>query len=1497
VASPGGSTNVRTEGALLPAETLARIAAGDVSLGGLRPTDYHLDSGDRLNEAISRSWSRLRGRWATFVQARASLPAGDPGTTITRERWLLPLFQELGFGRLQTARAVELDGKSYPVSHAWGAVPLHLLGFRVQIGVRTPGVAGASQTIPHSLVQTLLNRSPEALWGIVTNGLKLRLLRDNVSLSRQAYVELDLETIFESEAYADFSLLWLLLHQSRFEAPKPEECWLEKWSHEARQQGKRLFEQLRDGVQHAIEDLGRGFLAHPGNAALREILRTGALERQDYYRELLRLVYRLLFLFVAEDRGLLHPKDDAGRFASERETYDRHYSTRRLRALAGKVRGTRHGDLWESLRPVFAALGLGAGQPALALPSLGGFLFSPQSAPHLDPAALANADLLRAVFSLGYTVEGAVRRPVDYRNLGAEELGSVYESLLELQPELDAAAATFSLGSIAGHERKTTGSYYTPESLVSALLDTALDPVLDTAAAALEPEKALLALSICDPACGSGHFLLAAAHRLARRLASVRTREQEPDPADVRVALRDVIGRCVYGVDRNPMAVELCKVSLWIETLDPGRPLSFLDHHIRCGNSLFGTTPDLVALGIPDGAYEALGGDDETQCAKLRRVNKADARALGSLFADHSREEAELLHRAAAAVSELSDDTPAGLAAKEHCFAEALKAPVYLKQTLLFDTWCAAFVLPKTAAGPRVQATPVPTTDTLRLVADRGEPPGQVQAAVKDAARNYGFFHWHIEFSEVFERGGFDAVVGNPPWERIKLQEKEFFAGKRPEIADAPNAAARRKLIASLADADVALSSEWAAALRKSASESLFIRLSGRYPLGGVGDVNTYAVFADLFRQLICPRGLAALLLPNGLVTGFTYRAFLRHLLETKTLASFYGFENEDRIFPEVHNETKFGILTIVGAARPIGAPWFTAHLRQPTQIQDPERRYSLSIEEIAAINPNTLSLPTFRWAADAQVAAAIHRDTPVLIRRYDNGRIDNPWRVELRAMFHMSSDSDQFLDHAKVEPHIVKRHGARAVLDDGREMYPLFEGKMLWHYDHRYGTYKGQTEKQANKGVLPHVGEGDHSDPDFQVQPRYWVAAEAVHSSLGQNAGRGWFFAWRDTGPSERTLVGTVIPRTAAGHKAPLIVPPTDPVDAAALVAILSSLVVDFDARQRSNLMTFFVVEQLATPHPGMLRHTLAWLGEPARDWLADRVVELCYTSVELESFARDAGCWGPPFRWNPGRRQLLQAEIDAAMFHLFDLSRDQCEWILDSFTVLQKYEKRDFGEYRTKRAILEIFDRMAEAKGGGKPYRTLLDPPPADPRCAHSVPVVALPVPTPVLPFRRVDPSQSDEFRTCVPLLSLKAAAGVFREGAEPEFEAWVEPASRHRLRKGMFVAQIAGRSMEPTVPDGSWCLFAGPVEGSRTNRTLLVEQLDPSGLPALTLKRFDSSGVTGKSRGRDHEERTGTIELLSLNPDVPGPRPVDEHDADTVRVIAELIEVLGSTGADRE
>jgi hypothetical protein len=823
-------STVRTEGGLLPPSLLSRIAAADGALPGLRTEDYHLAPGERITEAINRSWSRLVGAWASFTEALAAIPADNPAQGLTYDRWLLILFSELGYGRLQRAAAVEIDGTSYPVSHAWGNAPIHLVGAHVDLDRRSKGVAGAARVSPHGLVQNLLNRSDERLWGFLSNGLRLRILRDNLALTRQAFVEFDLQAMMDGEIYSDFVVLWLLAHQSRVEATPSEDCWLERWCVEARTQGTRALDYLRDSVEAGIAALGSGFLAHPNNAALRTALRDGTIWPIDYYRQLLRVVYRLLFLLVAEQRDLLllpaldseaaSPSEIAQRLEA-RARYNAYYSVTRIRELSERRRGTRHVDLWQQIQLVVRLLGT-TGCDTLALPAIGSYLFSPAATPELHTSRLPNSSLLAAIRALSGRDddEAGYRWLFDYTNLGVEELGSVYESLLELHPDIDLGSNTFTLAT-GGKERRATGSHYTPPTILKRVLDFAVEPAVARALATPDPVQALLDLRVLDPAVGSGHFLIAVAHRIARALATVRTGEAEPTPNDIRLALREVVARCLYGVDLNPMAVELCRVALWLETLQPGKPLSFLDHHIQVGNSLLGvplgTTVarnrtavearrrqleqriaevdarcnefpaldpktnelhkekaalrreiaqcvyDSWADAIPDEAFKPAPDDDKVIARRWARDNRL-ARKTGQmqLPGDVPVELSDELVGVFQRLGGGAEDTVAEVTIRAETFEGVQRRSEYAHLVDLADAWTAAFFWPLVAGAPQ----PPYQASFLTLHSTPGALPADTAAKVSELADVRRFFHFELAFPEVFtsERGGFDIVVGNPPY-------------------------------------------------------------------------------------------------------------------------------------------------------------------------------------------------------------------------------------------------------------------------------------------------------------------------------------------------------------------------------------------------------------------------------------------------------------------------------------------------------------------------------------------------------------------------------------------------------------------------------------------------------------------------------------------------------------------------------------------------------------
>ena len=1139
---------------------------------------------------------------------------------------------------------------------------------------------------------------------MAADGLSLRIARDNASLTRPAWIEADLARIFTEDLYPDFAALWLLAHESRFGRADdpPEACPLEVWREAGQQEGTRARDKLSDGFRQALRILGQGFLSHAANRKLRTALHAGKLTKDGYFGQLLRLVYRLVFLLTVEERNLLHPRDASD---PARRLYAEGYGLRRLRDRA--VRGSAHdrqGDLWEAVRIVFRSLA--GGEPRLGLPALAG-LFAPEECPDLDAAKLENRALLGALFHLAWLRESSGLVRVNWRDMGPDELGYVYEGLLELVPQITGGGRSFSFAGAdesRGHARKITGSYYTPDELVQLLLASALDPVIERTVDA-HPEDAvdaLLELAIVDPACGSGHFLLAAARRLADRVARTRA-GGTPTPDDYQHALRDVVRRCIYGVDMNPLAVEICKVGLWMESIDPGLPLTFLESHIRCGNSLIGTSCALMGDQVPNAAWAVLEGDDRKVTKSLKRRNRDEiAGQLGLPF--EPRAETGSLEDAMRAVEQAPDADAAALAEKQRRWQALLTSVAYEHEKLVADVWCAAFVWPK--VEPSFVAEAAPTTATWLALRDREVPPSPVLVeTTRRIVEDYGLFHWELAFPQVFARGGFDVVLGNPPWERVKLQEQEFFAKREPSIATARNAAERKKLIAALPATNPVLWREWTSATRIAQGQSHFVRQSGRYPLCGKGDVNTYALFAEHIWCVLAPRGGAGFIVPSGIVTDNTTKEYFQALLDRSALASVHHFENESLVFKGLDHRYRFLLLTI-GESRQADLAFYA---RRAVDLDDRQRHFALTPADFAALNPNTRNCPTFRSQRDATINLAMYRRAGVLWRERDPD--GNPWGLRFLSMFHMANDSGLFRTRAE-----LASAGWKLDVDrfekDGEVVLPLYEAKMIHQFDHRFGTYDGQSESQANRGKLPELDDVAHADPRRVTLPRYWVHEDEVATRLNDVWDRHWMLGWRDiTRASDiRTVIACTTPRAAVNHTFSLMMPSSDPQLVASLYANLSSIPFDYCARQKVGgvHMTYFTIRQLPTLRPERYMKPVPWAPSlRIRDWLLPRVLELAYTAWEIKAFAEDCGDDGPPFIWDPERRFQLRCEIDAAFFHLYSISRDDTDYILATFPALEQSEKRECGEYRTRRVVMETYDALAAAAAKGMPYDSPLGPP----------------------------------------------------------------------------------------------------------------------------------------------------------------------------------------------
>ncbi|NPV58933.1 MAG: N-6 DNA methylase [Actinobacteria bacterium] len=1355
--------SLKVEGGLLAFDLVERVAAGEAK--GQKPMDFGLSAKAHFLDEVADAWAAARRYWEAFRSRLEQLPPEDLGTSVTRDGWVIPLMSLLGYELTYRPKAQLVDGLTFAISHGADAgedaPPVHVVGWRQELGKLQP--SGRPRLAPHALLQEYLNRT-EHLWGVVTNGRVLRLLRDSQLLARQSYIEFDLEGMFEGERLSDFALLWRLVHRTRL--PKgmddASECLLESYYAESVEQGGRVRERLRDGVEKALDIIGNGLISHPANGELRELVAEGEIRPEAFYRDLLRLVYRLLFLMVAEERGLISPSD----------VYLEHYSLERMRRLADlRLPDEDHRDLWISLQATFDLFRKEELGALLAVPPLNGELFA---STELDRCSLYNRDLLAALRELSTYAEDprSPRRRVNYSALDVEELGSVYESLLEYHPVFIEQEGKPAFRLVFGTERKTTGSYYTPPELVSELIKSALEPVLDErlrkAKGREDKERAILSIRVCDPACGSGHFLLAAARRLGKELARVRTGDEEPAPEQVRPAIRDVIGHCIYGVDKNPLAVDLCKVALWIEGHAEGRPLTFLDHRIRCGDSLVGVF-DLKALeeGIPDDAFKPVSGDDKDLAKSIKKDNKAErTEKVGWLSMEfEAASDIPELSEAYRKLSDIPDDTPEQVRKKQEAY-ERLRGEGgrWWRDNTACHLWTAAFFANLDEESYREKA--IPTTDVLRTYLETGNIDGRYIGHAWEMAQRHRFFHWPLEFPEVFDAGGFDVVLCNPPWELIQLQEEEFFASRDPIIAGAPNASARKRLIEELEETNPSLWQEYSIALHLADATRKFLRTSGRFKLTSSGRINCYSVFSELFSELMSRSGRVGVVVDTGIATDDTNKRFFSHLVESGRLASLYDFENREKIFPAVDSRQKFSLLTLKGEGDKTDEPArFAFFLTCAEQLKDEKRVFELTAEDFVLLNPNTRTCPIFRTRQDAELTRYIYERVPVLVNEATG---ENPWGVTFKqGLFNMSSDSHLFRTREQLEEAGFTLFGNRFVKGEGENQevwLPLYEGKMIHHFNHRFGNFYGITVRPKN-APLPTPSVEEYQNPSFQLIPWYWVNRPEAYEKITVFTNSNTLSSFRRNARSndEWTFISTPIPLSAVGDNLFLLNSSTSATTRCCLETLICSIVFDYFVSKKydGTNMSFYFVKQFPVLPPDSFNK---------KDILriCVRATELVYSAWDIKPFADDIWCdadeelrqaikaqweenkkvtgghtwdppeWAeiaddsiplPPFKWDEDRRAHLRAELDAIYAKLYGLNRKQLRYILDpadltekelenilddyeevddpldeeayltrceastfpgeTFRVLKEKETKQFGFYRTRRLVLEEWNK----------------------------------------------------------------------------------------------------------------------------------------------------------------------------------------------------------------
>jgi len=1110
-------------------------------------------------------------------------------------------------------------------------------------------------------------------------------LRENPSLTRPAYVEADLERIFEEGLYADFAALWLVMHVSRL-APGPQGmagARIEAWRAEGVKTGQRALERLRIGVTTALRELGCGFVEYPDNDTLRAALREGTFTAEGLHQQLLRLVYRLLFLFAAEERDLLHAPDMA---ASARSLYAEGYSLSRLRDRARLRRHyDRYPDLWAGLTITFR--GLARGAPAFGLTALGG-LFDSDQCSALDSAALANARLLAAIHALAFfQADGGLQR-VNYRDMGTEELGSVYESLLELHPIVQVAARPWSFsfmgddgsnGEARATERRLSGSYYTPDALVQEVLRTALDPLIDRTLREnpAEPRRALFQLRVLDPACGSGHFLLGAARRLAAEVARLDTEGDLPDEALRRHALREVVRRCIYGVDRNPLSVELCRTALWIESIEPGKPLSFLDTHIRCGDALVGVT-DLRVLGegIPDEAFLPFIGDDPTAARTFKRVNKAQRESVSPTL-DLGISLPGDLASSLTSLSEEAEDSVEVIVRKRQRLEELRSGGMAGRLKNACDLWTAAFFATKVT--PDIKGRELcPNTDAVWRYLRGTTLYAPLTAETDRLAQYYRFFHWPLEFPDVARDGGFDVILGNPPWETTSPDAKEFFAVYDPQVRFMSNE--EQKAAYERLKEHPIIRARWDAYCRDLYTQTNFYKESGRYRMFapgnlGKGDLNVYRMFVETALNGVRRGGCAGQLVPEGFYNGANAAAIRAAIFELFRLDRVIGFENSRGIwFPSVDTRAKFCLYAAwKGGSTESFHAAFRVNSEQRLADAAGGRHLTLPVSLVREFSPDALAVMEFAAQSEIDVCRKMYGRYP----KFGEKITAMPNRVYMREV-DMGNDRDLFTE-------------------DGDGL-PVFEGRMVDLYDYRAKGYSSGRGRAAEWPDLP------FGDTRKAILPQWRIPKDRIPDKLISRIHQYRVGFCDVASPTnERSLIAALVPpNTICGHKVPTIVLERgEPADILLWLGVTNSLTMDFIVRKKVALsMSYTIMDSLPFPRD--------WRRTAGAETIIARAFALSAVGPEMAEFRRSAP--GSPGvqqgiipAEDPDIRAQLMAEIDALVAHeVFGLTRDELRYVLDpdnllgegsgieTFKAQRNREKRQLGEYRTQRLVLEAWDRF---------------------------------------------------------------------------------------------------------------------------------------------------------------------------------------------------------------
>jgi len=1087
-------------------------------------------------------------------------------------------------------------------------------------------------------------------------------------------------------------------------------------------------------------------------------------ERREVFESSVKLLYRCLFLFYAEARQLL-PSN-----AADAEIYAPH-SIRNLCHEARRFRWNERSDtggydLWQQLKGLVQAVN--EGDPSYGVMGYNGGLFDDEEERFLGKHRLRNDFLANALYWLAYVDPGSEEAEseyvIPYEDLEVRHLGEMYESILEFKVRLadtdylrrrskkgwqtlPAAGQKREEGDIrikAGDiffgetalERKQSGSYYTPESLVRFLVGKAViaplrerwesgyaprfsayleqartgydDAARRGAVRAAEElvqefvKREVITYKVCDPAMGSGHFLVATANLMADFVAGLLA-QIEPLPGYVSSHIgapnywrRLITRHCLYGADLNPLAVNLAKLGLWLNCFARDHKLTFLDHHLRCGNSLIGLR-DLEALRtIPARRKDS---------AKVKKEIEA---AKSELPLGLGKELEGKLSNAADAIGSIldmaEDDTDRQRDAFEEASAElhAAFAPLAdLHTAYLMDSSIPpadyALLLAHFAEGGNESRIPL----DLR----------EVWARVESLRERHCYFHWPLEFPDVFggaNGSGFSATVGNPPWDAVKPNSQEFYSEFDPTFRDYGKQEAIR--VMSSLNANSAIAERWIEYESSFNEQSEYFTQPEAIPALGKGDINTFKLFMNIAFIVLRNKGHLAILVPSGFYTDEGCAPLRKLFFECSLVESLYCFENNSpEIFPSVHNSFKF--VTISARKGGITQSFRAAFMQHdPWRLSVIEKNsLALEVESIRRFSPKSLSLMEFNSQLAVNIVKKLYGAGPLLCNH-----IENTWNIRLANEYHMTGDSALFNTKA-----------------DG---YPLVEGKNFYSYDHQYAppTYwmKSSLAELNELNGYWKFATSNKKKPEKLDQQCYRVAFRSIARSTDARTFLSTVLPPYVACPHSVTIARRLVPSTSGGIADEWI----NSSQCLFLSSALSSFTCDFVIRMKvSANMSMGFVYSLPIPRLGS-----GDARDPAYFWpVVARALRLVCTTDEYaalwaevfpqlpaatlaalstpppaygpaheqalrerlaESYAVLSAEWSPacalhdrtPERRDTGDRAQTRAELDALVAHLYGLTRDEFAYILNTFPVLRRKEQAAFGEFQSKRKALEEFERF---------------------------------------------------------------------------------------------------------------------------------------------------------------------------------------------------------------